>query len=216
MNAGQDPLIFNTKAPHPGELEYNRICPHLNGTTADIAPGYTVRLYCDMHSAAESWDRRCIDGLSSAEECAELCEARDYCHASFWKKAEGTCWLAHTRKLANKPKSGYVLMVPLEQSEVDLETCRAGKQECENDKAQLETELEELKEKLELCQSNDDVPDAVLSNYHLFCPEKIRQPITVAGNEVPAILRSWLVHTLAKPHSPQPNFPTFRQCLQEC
>ncbi|KAE8328055.1 hypothetical protein BDV39DRAFT_204456 [Aspergillus sergii] len=148
-----------------------------------------------MHSAAESWGRRGIDGLSSAEECAELCEARDYCHASFWKKAEGTCWLAHTRKLANKPKSGYVLMVPLEQSEVDLETCRAGKQECENDKAQLETGLEELKEKLEVCQSNDDVPDAVLNNYHSFCPGKIRQPITAAGKEVPAILRSWLVRT---------------------
>ncbi|KAE8342716.1 hypothetical protein BDV24DRAFT_162248 [Aspergillus arachidicola] len=166
MNAGQDPLIFNTKTLHHGELEYNRICPHLNGTTADIAPGYTVRFYCDMHSAAESWDRQGIDGLSSAEECAELCEARDYCHASFWKKAEGTGWLAHTRKLANKPKPGYVLMVPLEQSEVD--------------------------------------------------PGNIRQPITVAGRKYQLYYDVGWSTPLAKPHSPQPNFPTFRQCLQEC
>ncbi|KAE8371968.1 hypothetical protein BDV26DRAFT_112474 [Aspergillus bertholletiae] len=100
-----------------------------------------------MHSAGQDWNPRWIEGLSSMEDCAEICESRSDCQASFWKKADGTCWIAHTQELANRPKPGYVLMLPLQQSAAGLETCRAGKKECENSKIQLEGDLKELDEK---------------------------------------------------------------------
>ncbi|KAE8371014.1 hypothetical protein BDV26DRAFT_299190 [Aspergillus bertholletiae] len=143
MDAAQDPLIFNTKALNPslGVLEYNRICPYLDGTIAEVAPGYMVRFHCDIHPPSNQWDRHWIEGLSSIEECAELCESRDDCQASFWKRADGTCWIGHTRELANRPVPGYVFMVPLEHSTAELERCRTGRQECEDNKIQLEADL---------------------------------------------------------------------------